>query len=108
MILPMLQPGSDVLAPWAGEPNLYPAVVVRLSGDVALVAYWEGDAAQVPVAQLRVATYAPGERVSVNWKNQGQYWPAVIVERVGGAVHVQYDSDGSTEWTTWAKCRVPV
>ncbi|MCA9571232.1 MAG: hypothetical protein KC656_25510 [Myxococcales bacterium] len=104
----MFQPGMDVLAPWAGEPCAYPAVVVQLHGDTALVAYWEGDAAMVPVTSLRPATYAPGERVQVNWKNQGQYWPAVIIGRVGGAVQVQYESDGSTDWTTWAKCRVPV
>jgi hypothetical protein len=65
------QPGSDVLAPWAGEPNLYPAVVVQVDGEAALVAYWEGDAASVPLAQLRPAHYAVGERVSVNWKNRG-------------------------------------
>ncbi len=104
----MFQPGTDVLAPWAGEPNLYPAVVVEVRGDAALVAYWEGEAASVPVAGLRRASYAPRERVEVNWKNQGAYWPAVIKARVGGAVQVQYDSDGSMEWTTFAKCRVPI
>ena len=45
--------------------------------------------------------------VGANWKNAGQYWPAVIVARVGGAVQVRYDSDGSLGWTTFAKCRVP-
>lgn len=104
----MFQPGSDVLAPWAGEPNLYPAVVVEVNGPSALVAYWEGDAAVVPMSHLRAASFQPGERVAVNWKNQGQYWPAVIVARLGGAVQVRYDSDGSMDWTTWAKCRVPL
>lgn len=100
-------PGSDVLAPWANDPFLYPAVVVEIANDHALVAYWEGDSAFVPVDTLRVPRFTPGDAVAVNWKNAGQYWPAVIVTRVGGAVQVRYDSDGSLGWTTFAKCRVP-
>lgn len=104
----MFAPGTDVLAPWAGEPNLYPAVVVAVSGPTAHVAYWEGDIADVLVSQLRPVSYLPGERVAANWKNKGAYYPGVILQRVGGAVQIQYEQDGVIEWTTWAKCRVPI
>ena len=105
----MYAPGSDVLAPWLNEPNFYPAVVIGVdAAGIAHVAYWEGDIANVPVATLRPATYAVGERVEANWKNKGQYWPGVILQRIGAAVQIQYDSDGTIEWTTFAKCRVKV
>ncbi|MFO0685419.1 MAG: tudor domain-containing protein [Sandaracinus sp.] len=103
----MYAPGSDVLAPWLNDPNLYPAVVVSVdAGGIAHVAYWEGDVANIPVGQLRPAHYQPGDPVEANWKNRGQYWPGIILARIGGAVQIQYASDGTIEWTTFAKCRV--
>ena len=103
----MYAPGTDVLSPWLEDPNLYPAVVVSVDASgMAHVAFWEGDVTTVPVHTLRPITYEVGERVEANWKNKGQYWPGEILARVGGAVQIRYDSDGTIEWTTWAKCRV--
>jgi hypothetical protein len=96
--------GSDVLAPWdAGW--LYPAVVVERHGADAIVAYWEGDSARVPVAKLRPIAYREGDRVFANWKNVNDYEEGVIKRRVGGGVQVAL-ANGNIVWTTWAKCRV--
>lgn len=104
----MLAPGDDVLSPWLGDPFLYPAVLVSVNGPTAHVAYWEGDVADVLLSEIRPVSYQPGERVSANWKNKGTYYFGVILQRLGGAVQIRYEADGVIEWTTWAKCRMPI
>lgn len=101
-----MNPGTDVFSPWLNDPCLYPAVLVALEGPIAFVAYYDGEAAKVPAAGLRPLNVQPGVQVQINWKNKGQYWPAVVKARVGAAIQVEYASDGSMEWTTIAKCRV--
>jgi hypothetical protein len=103
----MITPGADVLAPWLDDPYLYPGVVVSIDeGGMAHVAFWEGDITTVSVHTLRLASYQVGEWVEANWKNRGQYWRGEILARIGGAVQIRYESDGTVEWTTFAKCRV--
>lgn len=102
-----LEPGSDVFAPW-GDGWLYPAVVVRPDPDdpeMVLVAYWEGDAATVPLAHLQPIHFEVGMTVYANHLNRNEYLLGKIERRLGGAVQVGL-KNGSTVWTTWAKCRV--
>jgi hypothetical protein len=103
----MTTPGTEVLSPWhAGEPFLYPAIVIRVENNMAHVAYLDGDIGTVPVDTLQPPPQIqPGTRVSVNWKNKLTYYPGAVTAMVGRAVEVQFDSDGSREWTSIAKCR---
>ena len=76
-----MTPGTDVFSPWLNDPNLYPAVVVAIEGPTAFVAYYDGEAARVPAAGLRPLNVQPGSQVTINWKNRGQYWPAIVRAR---------------------------
>ena len=40
-----------------------------------------------------------------NHLNQNNYQDGVITKRIGGAIQVEL-RNGSTVWTTWAKCRI--
>ncbi len=100
--------GIDVWAPWLDDGYLYPAVVVAIKGTKTQVAYWDGDLARINTSTLRPFQLAVGDRVSVNWRNQGGFWDGVVISRLGGAIQVEYDDDGSIEWTTWAKCRISI
>ncbi len=99
--------GDEVLAPWANDGFLYPAILVHEAGPTAHVAYLDGDEADVPVASLRQGVFGPGLRVSVNWKGRRAYYDGVIRQRVGAAVFVEYE-DGDRGWTTVAQCRVRI
>ena len=73
---------------------------------MAHVAYLDGDIGTVPVDTIQpLPQIQPGTRVSVNWKNKLTYYPGAVTAMVGRAVEVQFDSDGSREWTSIAKCR---
>ena len=100
-------PGDDVMAPW-GDGFLYSAVVVRHDPDdpdQVLVVYWEGEAATVAVADLQACAFEVGMRVFANHLNKNDYQAGVITKRLGGAVQVEL-KNGTTVWTTWAKCRI--
>lgn len=103
-----MTPGADVWAPWLDDGFLYPAVVVASKGAKTQVAYWDGDIAMVETRGLRPFELRVGDRVSVNWRNQGGYWDGAVTARHGGAIQVEYEDDGSIEWTTWAKCRIAI
>ena len=101
------EPGDDVMAPW-NDGFLYTAVVVRRDPDdpdQILVAYWEGDAATVSEAACQPCVFEVGMRVLANHLNQNNYQDGVITKRIGGAIQVEL-RNGSTVWTTWAKCRI--
>lgn len=104
-----MSPGDDVMAPW-GDGFLYTAVFIRLDADdptQALVAYWEGDAATVPVDDLIPCSFEVGMRVFANHLNQNNYQDGTIIKKLGGAVQVEL-KNGTIVWTTWAKCRIQV
>lgn len=103
----LIEPGTDVWAPW-DDGWLYTAVVVRKDADdpsQVLVAYWEGDSATVDAAKLRPCAIEVGMKVHVNHLNQNNYQAGTIARRIGGAIQVEL-KNGSTVWTTWAKCRI--
>ena len=97
--------GDEVLATWADDGFLYPAILVSISGGTAHVAYLDGDEADVPLASLRQGVFGPGLTVSVNWKGRRAYYNGVIRQRIGPAVYIEYE-DGDRGWTTVAQCRV--
>jgi hypothetical protein len=99
--------GDEVLAPWMNDGFLYPGVVVKRAGATAHVAYLDGDEADVPVEQLRVGAFGPGLKIQVDWKGGGKYYGGMIVGRIGQALQMDYD-DGSHEWTSVGKCRLPI
>lgn len=99
--------GDEVLAPWMNDGFLYPAVLVKLEGEAAHVAYLDGAAADHPVTALRLGAFGPGLAVSVDWRGQKRYYPGTIVGRVGQALDIAYD-DGSREWSVVGKCRLPI
>ena len=99
--------GDEVLAPWANDGFLYPAIVVQVQGQSAHVAYLDGDEADVPLASLRNGVFGPGLSVNVNWKGRRTYYNGIIRQRVGQAVFVDYE-DGDRGWTTVGQCRVKV
>jgi len=101
------EPGDDVMAPW-NDGWLYTAVVIRRDPDdpsQVLVAYWEGDAATVAADELVPCSFEVGMRVHANYLNQNNYQDGTIVRKIGGAIQVEL-KNGSTVWTTWAKCRI--
>jgi hypothetical protein len=101
------QIGDEVMAPWANDGFLYPAVLVGLEGAAAHVAYLDGDEADVPVAALQQGALGPGLAVNVNWKGRRTYYNGVVRRRVHQALFVDYE-DGDRGWTTVAQCRVRV
>ncbi|MEE2828121.1 MAG: hypothetical protein VX498_02950 [Myxococcota bacterium] len=97
--------GDEVLAPWARDGFLYPAVLVECGPNKGHVAYLDGDEADVDLAVLRQGIIGPGLAVQVNWKGKRRYYKGIVQQRLGQAVFVHYE-DGSREWATIAQCRV--
>ena len=97
--------GDEVLAPWANDGFLYPAVLVALSPTQVHVAFLDGDEAHVDLSAIRQGVFGPGIEVQVNWKGRGKYYAGSVQKRCGQAVFIHYQ-DGSKEWTTTAQCRV--
>jgi hypothetical protein len=103
----MFAPGTDVMAPW-GDGYLYAAVVVRPDVDEpdhVVVAFWEGGSETVKVRSLRACELDVGAKVEVDYLGHNSYEAGRIEQRLGGAIQVAL-KNGSTVWTTWAKCRV--
>ena len=100
-------PGTDVMAP-RGDGYLYAAVVIRVDEDdpsQVLVAYWEGQSASVAIDELMPCVFEIGMKVFANYENENDYQAGKITRRIGGAIQVEL-KNGSTVWTTWAKCRI--
>lgn len=98
-------PGDLVWTTWGTDGFLYPAIVVRLEGPTAHVAYLDGDEGDVPVSGLFVTEIPVGQRVNMNWKGQRTYYNGQVVAKIGMAIDVAYD-DGDRGWGTIAQCRV--
>ena len=94
--------GEEVLAPWASDGFLYPAVLVEISDTSAHVAYLDGDESDVPTASLRAGCIGPGLPIQANWKGKGRYYNAVVDRRLGQALFLNY-ADGDRGWATIAQ-----
>ena len=99
--------GDEVMAPWANDGFLYPAILVELSPGHAHVAFLDGDEASLGLKSMRQGVIGPGLGVQVNWKGRGKYYAGTVHKRCGQAVFIHYQ-DGSKEWTTTAQCRVHI
>ena len=99
------EPGDLVLATWADDGFLYPAVIVDTDEDSAQVAYLDGDEGNVPLDEIFRGEFAPGMAVSVNFKGGGLYYTGRILSRIGMAVEIDYE-DGDYGWATIAQCRI--
>jgi hypothetical protein len=106
--------GDEVMAPWADDGYLYPAIIVSVADAIAQgevvqqlhVAYLDGDEGDVAAnSVLRGAELSIGASVSVNWKGKGTYFEGVVKQRVGRAYFVHYE-DGDKGWTTIAQVRM--
>ncbi|MEE2750951.1 MAG: tudor domain-containing protein [Myxococcota bacterium] len=97
--------GDEVLAPWANDGFLYPAILVELSPSQGHVAFLDGDESGVELSSIRQGVIGPGLHVQVNWKGRGKYYGGTVQKRCGQAVFIHYE-DGSKEWTTTGQCRV--
>ena len=100
-----LKLGDEVLAPWAQDGFLYPAVLVELDGQSAHVAYLDGDEAEVDASTLRRGVIGPGLHVNVSWKGRRVYYNGVIRKRIAQAIYLDYE-DGDHGWATLSQCRV--
>jgi DNA repair protein Crb2 Tudor domain len=104
MLTPNL--GDRVLAVWPAETGWwYPATVIGVDGDRALVQYDDGDRAPVTTDELRLLRLGTGARVFGRWQAGQSYYPGQVTQTTGNAIHIAYD-DGDEEWTTVGLVRV--
>ncbi|GIW80890.1 MAG: hypothetical protein KatS3mg105_2697 [Gemmatales bacterium] len=98
------QRGDRVFAPW--EPEfLYPGTVQSANDEFVVVAFDDGDQIELPMGSAVALELSAGDLVFSRYQGGAEYLPAVIRERNGDELLVEYE-DGETEWTTLSLIRL--
>jgi hypothetical protein len=69
------------------------------------VQFDDGDRSEVAPWEVMALSIRIGSRVHGRWKGGPHYYPGVVSEQRGEAIHIAYD-DGDEEWTTVGLIRV--
>jgi hypothetical protein len=95
-----------VLAPW--EPGfLYAGRIAEVRDSRALVEFADGDAAWVPLDDLRALALRRGQKVHSRRRLGQEYLPAEVRDVRGDEVCVAFADNPGEEWTTVAALRIP-
>jgi len=98
--------GDEVLAPWADDGYMYPAIIAEVHDSRVHVAYLDGDEGDVDTSSLlRGFELSVGQTVSVNWKGGGEYFDGIVRRRAGNAFFFDYE-DGDKGWASIAQVRI--
>lgn len=98
--------GTRVLAKWPAEESWwYPGTVVSPDGNPLEVLYDDGARSELAVAEVEPFSLPVGSRVYCRWKSGDLFYPGIVTQTVGNAIHIDYD-DGDKEWTTAAMVRI--
>ncbi len=102
----MLRVGDRVLAQWPAEMEWwYPGVIVAVDGQNIQVQYDDGDRADLRMDQAQPLEVRIGTRVFGRWQGGTAYYPGVVSDINGSAIHINYD-DGDREWSTVGMVRI--
>lgn len=102
----MADVGDRVLGRWPAEIDWwYPGVVCDRDADRLFVQFDDGDRAWLGPAEVGPLELDEGTRVFGRFEGGRSYYPGLIDERRGDAIHIRYD-DGDEEWTSISMVRV--
>ncbi len=97
--------GARVFANWDQDEYYYPATIIDLRDSEAYIVYDDFTREWVPLSSLEPDTIGEGARIQVLWNGDEYYHDAVILQRLGFAIHVRYEDD-TEEYTTIAHIRI--
>lgn len=98
--------GDRVLANRPQEPFYYPAVVQHTQGEMITLLFDDSDVPQqLPITHVLALNIPVGSLVFARVQRGAQYVPAVVVEKQGERLRLNFN-DGHEEWTTVSAVRV--
>lgn len=104
--------GDHVLCNWKSLGTMYHGWIGAQAGNRITVYYGDGNIDQntVDTCQLVAAVSSfpildIGDSVSCNWRGYGKFYGGKVIDREGGLVTVQYDSDNTRERITADLCK---
>ncbi len=102
---PGLAVGTPVLAAWHGGHFWFAAVVVGTEGSMLRVLYVDGTSEALPPTAVTEDRMGPGTSIDTHQIDQDEWYGAVIQQRVGHALRVDY-ADGRQMWTGLGLARI--
>ncbi len=97
--------GETMLVKWSKDNYWYPATIVNIEADRYFVRFHDGDEEWTHPSFMKEEDIREGDKVFGNYKNLGKYYPGIVTERNGSAIHIKYE-DGDEEDTTISFVRV--
>ena len=97
--------GDRVMVNWSQDEFWYPATITKASGKRYYIVFDDGDEEWTTLRRMSALRLSARQRVFVNRKHEGYYYPGRILSNRKNIIRVLYD-DGLRETTTVAGVRL--